>query len=134
MPVTTHLAQLLAAMTLREKLLDALSVAIVGMGTVFVSLWLIGELFTLLHRLFAHKERNRAADSESESVETARMAAAGGTDAHLVPILVAAAAAAVGGRRVVLRRIRFINRNTVSGWAEAGRAAIQTSHNIRRKM
>jgi hypothetical protein len=60
-------------------------------------------------------------------------AAESGIDAHLVPILVAAATAAVG-RRVVVRRIKFVSRNTISGWAEAGRAAIQSSHNIRRTM
>jgi Na+-transporting methylmalonyl-CoA/oxaloacetate decarboxylase gamma subunit len=131
--MTTQLFQLLAAMTLGEKLLDAVTVTIVGMGTVFVSLWLIGEVFTLLHRYFERRERGSSVDADAQPGETARAIAASGIDAHLVPVLVAAATAAAG-RRVVMRRIRFINRNTVSGWAEAGRAAIQTSHNIRRKM
>jgi Na+-transporting methylmalonyl-CoA/oxaloacetate decarboxylase gamma subunit len=131
--MTTHLFQLLAAMTLGEKIVDALTVTTVGMGTVFVSLWLIGELFTLLHRYFERRERGSTDESDAQPGEAAQAAAASGIDAHLVPILIAAATAAVG-RRVILRRIRFINRNTVSGWAEAGRAAIQTSHNIRRKM
>ncbi|MEX2092850.1 MAG: OadG family transporter subunit, partial [Pirellulales bacterium] len=41
-----------AVMTLAEKLADAAAVTIVGMGTVFVSLYVIGEIFTLLHRYF----------------------------------------------------------------------------------
>jgi Na+-transporting methylmalonyl-CoA/oxaloacetate decarboxylase gamma subunit len=131
--MTTQLFQLLAAMTLGEKLLDAVTVTIVGMGTVFVSLWLIGEVFTLLHRFFERRERGSSDDPDAQLGKATQAAAASGIDAHLVPILIAAATAAVG-RRIVLRRIRFINRNTVSGWAEAGRAAIQTSHNIRRKM
>lgn len=128
--MSTHFFLLLAKATLVEKLFDALTVAVVGMGTVFVSLWIIGELFTLLHRVIEAKE-SRETGEETE-VGTAADSASG-LDAHLVPILIAAATAAVG-RRVVVQRIRFINRNTVSGWAEAGRAAIQTSHNLRRKM
>lgn len=49
----------------------------------------------------------------------------------LVAILTAAAMACLG-RRVAVRRITFINQNTVSGWAEAGRLSIHTSHNVRR--
>jgi cell division protein FtsX len=52
-------------------------------------------------------------------------------DPRLIAILAAAATAAVG-RRVQIRRITFINRDTVSGWAEAGRTSIQMSHNLRR--
>lgn len=50
---------------------------------------------------------------------------------HLVAVLTAAALAAVG-RRAAVRRITFINRDTVSGWATAGRTSIQLSHNLRR--
>lgn len=52
-------------------------------------------------------------------------------ESRLVAILTAAAMAVVG-RPVVVRRITFINQNTVSGWAEAGRQSIHYSHNIRR--
>ena len=52
-------------------------------------------------------------------------------DPRLIAILTAAATAAIGCR-VVVRRITFINRDTVSGWAEAGRTSIQLSHNLRR--
>jgi Na+-transporting methylmalonyl-CoA/oxaloacetate decarboxylase gamma subunit len=131
--MTTHPFQLLAAMTLGEKLTDAFTVTIVGMGTVFVALWLIGEVFTLLHRFFERREGGSAKDPDVQTGDLVQAAAESGIDAHLVPILVAAATAAVG-RRVVVRRIKFINRNTISGWAEAGRAAIQSSHNIRRTM
>lgn len=53
------------------------------------------------------------------------------TDAKLVAVITAAAVAYLG-RRVAVRRITFINQNTVSGWAEAGRLSIHTSHNVRR--
>jgi Na+-transporting methylmalonyl-CoA/oxaloacetate decarboxylase gamma subunit len=128
--MSSPLLTLFAEATFEEKLFDALTVTIVGMGTVFVSLWIIGELFTLLHRAIEPRESTETAE---ETEPNAATASASGVDAHLVPILIAAATAAVG-RRVVVQRIRFINRNTVSGWAEAGRAAIQTSHNLRRKM
>jgi Na+-transporting methylmalonyl-CoA/oxaloacetate decarboxylase gamma subunit len=131
--MTAHLFNLLAAMTLGEKLFDALTVAIVGMGTVFVSLWLIGEVFTQLHRYFDRRERGSGDESSVSPSEQRQARTEDGINAALLPVIIAAATA-VAGRRIVVRRIRFINRNTVSGWAEAGRAAIQTSHNIRRKM
>ncbi len=46
--------------------------------------------------------------------------------------VITAAVMAVLGRRIAVRRITFINQNTVSGWAEAGRQSIHYSHNIRR--
>lgn len=46
--------------------------------------------------------------------------------------IITAAAMAVLGRNIAVRRITFINQNTVSGWAEAGRLSIHTSHNVRR--
>jgi hypothetical protein len=52
-------------------------------------------------------------------------------DARLIAVLAAAATAALG-KRVVVRRITFINQDTVSGWAEAGRNSIHQSHNLRR--
>lgn len=60
-----------------------------------------------------------------ESVETME------DESRLVAILTAAAMAVVG-QPVVVRKITFINQNTVSGWAEAGRQSIHYSHNIRR--
>jgi hypothetical protein len=53
------------------------------------------------------------------------------TDAHLIALIAAAATVALG-RPVAVRRITFINRDTVSGWAEAGRTSIHLSHNPRR--
>lgn len=53
-------------------------------------------------------------------------------DGHLIAIITAAAIAALG-RPVVVRRLTFLDQNTVSGWAEAGRLMIQTSHNMIRK-
>ena len=126
---------LLAEMTLAEKVRDALAVTIVGMGTVFVSLYLMGELFALLHRYF----HGRAASDEPElasqakSARTPEPALDPRLNPVLIPVLVAAATAVVG-RRVLVRRITFVNRNTVSGWGEAGRASIQTSHNLRRSI
>jgi Na+-transporting methylmalonyl-CoA/oxaloacetate decarboxylase gamma subunit len=122
---------LLADMTLAEKLRDAITVTVVGMGTVFVSLYLMGELFMLLHRYFHGKVES----GEPEPAPSAKSAHAAQPviDPHLIPVLVAAATAALG-RRVMVRRITFISRNTVSGWGEAGRASIQTSHNLRRTM
>lgn len=116
----------LAAMSLDEKLLDATTLTIVGMGTVLVCLWLIGDIFNLLRRMFSHTPPGAAKPAVGDGVVVAS-----GIDAHLIPIITAAATAAVG-RRVMVHRITFINSNTVSGWAEAGRTSIHQSHNLRR--
>ncbi len=50
---------------------------------------------------------------------------------RVVAVLAAAAMAALR-HPVRLKRITFLNQNTISGWAEMGRMAIQTSHNIHR--
>ena len=126
MPVKTIMLIPLAEMTLSEKLVDATTVTLVGMGTVFVSLWVIGELFLLLHRWFESREGIATAQESPLAEEAAAM-----VDAQLVPVIVAAATAALG-RQVVVRRITFINRDTVSGWAEAGRTLQHSSHNFRR--
>lgn len=122
----TPMVYSLAAMSLDEKLLDATTLTIVGMGTVLVCLWLIGDIFNFLRRMFSGAPPAAAKHTEGAGGE-----AAAGIDAHLIP-LITAAATAVAGRRVMVHRITFLNSNTVSGWAEAGRTSIHQSHNLRR--
>jgi hypothetical protein len=113
-----------------EILADAnvLTIAVVALGVV-------GGIAALLYRY----SRSRAERGEEEvtaiskTISYSHMATQSGITSHLIPILAAAAAAAIG-RRVVIRRITFINRDTVSGWAVAGRTSIQLSHNLRRTM
>jgi Na+-transporting methylmalonyl-CoA/oxaloacetate decarboxylase gamma subunit len=45
----------LAEMTFEEKMVDAVTVTIVGMGIVFVSLFVMGEIFKLLGQLLIPK-------------------------------------------------------------------------------
>jgi Na+-transporting methylmalonyl-CoA/oxaloacetate decarboxylase gamma subunit len=123
---------LLAAMTLGEKLLDACTLAVVGMGTVFLSLWVIGEIFALLQSFFVRRDERGAAVSEAQAIDIKQELSLHPDPDHLIPILVAAVTAAAG-RRVVLKRVTFINRDTVSGWTEAGRTSIHLSHNLLRK-
>lgn len=47
-------------------------------------------------------------------------------------VVLAAAATAALGQHVVVRRVTFLNQNTVSGWAEAGRTSLHWSHNVPR--
>ncbi len=119
---------LLAEMTLGEKMLDAITVTIVGMGIVVVSLLVMGELFKLLGDWLI-----KPVPAEEPKPPAIPANQSDRIDPHLIVVLSAAAAAAVG-KNVVLRRITFINHNTVSGWSEAGRLSIQSSHNIRRNM
>lgn len=121
------LASLFAALSLDQKLLDATTLTIVGMGTVLVCLWLIGDIFTVLGRVLGGEPP--ADDVASASPTTPTPAPT--IDAHLTAVIAAAATAALG-RRVMVQRITYINSNTVSGWAEAGRTSIHQSHNLRR--
>lgn len=54
-----------------------------------------------------------------------------GINPELLVVLTAAATAALG-TPVIVHRITFLNQNTVSGWAEAGRTSLHWSHNVRR--
>jgi Na+-transporting methylmalonyl-CoA/oxaloacetate decarboxylase gamma subunit len=140
----TMLGGTFAALTVLEALpqaasgtREALELAVVGMGVVFTVLAVIGGLLVLLGKVFA-------APGE-EAVETPpappRPAAApahttappGHVDPQTLAVLTAAAYAAVG-RPVRIRRVTFINENTVSAWKEVGRATIQASHNIKRSL
>jgi hypothetical protein len=156
-------ANLLADMSLDNKLIDATTLTIVGVVTVVVCLWLIGDIFVLLRKLLSPKSTRvplRTVPLRPAAVAPATVATPApakpvaplapltqpvpapqapilqgpivqGIEAHLIPIITAAAAAVIG-RPVVVHRITFINSNTVSGWAEAGRTSIHQSHNLRR--
>ena len=54
-------------------------------------------------------------------------------NAHTLVLLAAAATAALGGRAVRIRRVTYLNQNTISGWAEMGRVMIHSSHNLSMK-
>lgn len=121
-------------------MLDSITVTVVGMGIVILALSVMGVVFKLLGHWFVSPppvedqlpttSANIVSCSNPESEPLSPDSRC--KDLKLVVIL-AAAATAMLGRRVRIRRITFINHNTVSGWAEAGRISIQTSHNIRRK-
>lgn len=117
---------------------DMLLLAVVGMSVVFVSLGVIGGIMLLLGRLLNRAEATEALEvAPAGPVDTEAPARATGlpgpADAHTLAILTAAAYVAVG-RPVRLRRVTFINENTVSAWKEVGRVSVQSSHNIRRSL
>jgi Na+-transporting methylmalonyl-CoA/oxaloacetate decarboxylase gamma subunit len=125
----------MAEMTFREKLIDATTMTVVGMGIVFLSLALMGEIFVLLKRLMTRdgfKTEPVAAPKVVSPVapEPSGVVDASGSsdvDPKLLAILTAAAFAVVR-KPLAVRRITFINRNTISGWTEAGRTDIHSSH------
>lgn len=121
---------LLAQASLGEKMIDAITVTVVGMGIVMLSLWVMGEIFKLLGRFLLGTKAPAPVAAPAKASAPASHPASG-IDPKLIAVLTAAAYAATG-KRVVIRRVTFINHNTISGWAEAGRLSIQTSHNIRR--
>lgn len=107
---------------------EALFLAVVGMGVVFSALVTIGVCIYLLGLIFADRPK-------AEPEEVAAPLAVSGTDvdSRTIAILTAAAYAAVG-QPVSVQRITFINRNTISAWAERGRVSIHGSHNVRRTL
>lgn len=76
-------------------------------------------------------EQRQAASIPAEASNPVPVAATNEVDPRLLAVLTAAAAMVVG-RPVAVHRITFVNRDTVSGWAEAGRTSIHLSHNPRR--
>jgi hypothetical protein len=70
---------------------------------------------------------NPASDNPASEVVSSSQA----ITPELLVVLTAAATAALG-TPVIVHRITFLNQNTVSGWAEAGRTSLHWSHNVRR--
>ena len=103
----------------------ALGVAVVGITVVFVVLSTIGGVIALLGRLLAPP----APEATPAPVPAASGAA--GLAPETLAVLTAAAYAAVG-QPVRVRRVTFIEEDTVSAWTDAGRARVQGSHNFRR--
>ena len=81
----------LAAMTFEEKMLDAVTVTIVGMGIVFVSLFVMGEIFKLLGSLLIPKPVPEEAVAAPPVTQPGTQT--GGIDPKLLVVLSAAAAA-----------------------------------------
>jgi hypothetical protein len=65
------------------------------------------------------------------TASTSRVTSQESFDPELLVVLAAAATAALG-TPIVVRRITFLDQNTVSGWAEVGRTALHWSHNLPR--
>ena len=99
-----------------------------GMVIGLIALSIVVAILVVLYRS-AHDRRNRGKAAAKPGLSPSSTS----LPPHLVAVLTAAAVAAIG-RRVTVRRITFINRDTVSGWATAGRTSIQMSHNLRRTM
>lgn len=98
---------------------------------VVVAICVVAGVFAL----WFFNSRSRTGNMDGGELLTQRSDRQKSTEEELSPLLIAvlaAAATAALGRRVAIRRITFINRDTVSGWAEAGRTSIQMSHNLRR--
>ncbi|MCC7145171.1 MAG: OadG family protein [Phycisphaeraceae bacterium] len=116
-----------------QKVAEGVGLMVVGMGVVFAALMIIGMVLGLLGRILRGQPGMAAAESMASSAGAgaAEGPGAGRMDPKLVAVL-AAAAAVVAGRPVRIQRITYLNQNTISGWAEMGRIAIHTSHNIRR--
>lgn len=110
---------------------DALALTIVGMTVVFTALVMTGSLIALIGRLFQQKVQDVEPDTKSVETLTPVGSGDGQVDGHTLALLTAAAYAAVG-RPVEIRRITFINQNTVSAWREMGRISIHGSHNLKR--
>lgn len=112
-----------AEATLGDTVASARDAWLVGLAAGGLLLWIAYKL--LASRSKANTAvRDRAIPQEDLPVPPL-------IDYELLVVLTAAATVALG-RQVVVRRITFVNQNTVSGWTEAGRASLHGSHNVRR--
>jgi hypothetical protein len=55
-----------------------------------------------------------------------------GVDKRTIVVLSAAVSAVLRGRPARINRITFLNQNTISAWAKAGRMGIHNSHRLGR--
>lgn len=125
-----------ASAPMLDRMLDSGLVTLVGMGIVYLSLLIIGEIMGIVGKLMSREPAPDPAivPVPAPVVAVAPTPAHAGIDPRTLAILTAAAVAAVGGRPIHVRRITFLNQNTISAWADMGKVAIHTSHNLRRNM
>lgn len=83
-------------------------------------------------RAIVRQELARALRQVAFRLERPVSARGSAPDSRILAVITAAAVAAMGGRPLKVRRVTFLNQNTVSAWAETGRVAIQSSHNLGR--
>jgi len=96
------------------NLTEALTLAVVGVCTVFVALIVTGIVVSIIGRVNQKKPKAATAPLPEESPF-------GGLDKHTIVLLAAAATAAVK-RPVRIRRVRFVSHKHVPNlWAAAGR-------------
>lgn len=101
---------------------DALILVVLGMGTVFILLYVINIMIVVLGKLLGPKSKAAPAETKAQKAETGPAAeAAGGEDEGELAVLFAAAVAAYMG--VEPNRIRLVVRpvKTSDAWAQAGR-------------
>lgn len=115
-----------------DRMLDSVEITLVGMGIVFISLWIIGEIMGVVGRLMAREEQPEPTPQAVPSPPAASFHS--GVDPETLAVLTAAAVAALGRHDLRIQRVTLLRPNTISAWADMGRVAIHTSHNLRRNM
>jgi hypothetical protein len=85
-----------------------------------------------LEKLVAELRHWAASAPGSASAGAVPGAGAEGIDKHTIVVLSAAVSAVLRGRPARISRITFLNQNTISAWAEAGRMGIHNSHRLGR--
>lgn len=99
-----------------EIMMEAISLSVVGVTTVFTALIVTGIVVTLVGRIFKQKPPVSAAKTASPSQEPV-----GGVDRRTIVLLAAAATVALK-RPVRIRRVRFVSHKHVPAlWAAVGR-------------
>ncbi len=119
-----------------SDLSTGLSLAVVGIGTVFVALIVTGLLVTamgaltkegVMAGLIARATKRRALPSGKKSATLPEVTLTGGLDRHKLVLLAAAASVAVK-RPVRIRRVRFVAHKQIpTSWCAVGR----TEHSIK---
>jgi hypothetical protein len=94
------------------------------------------QMAGLLEQLAARLKQPEGAHTPEIVVPASAVPGSAGGGAQKVVVIAAAAAAAATalGRAVRVKRITFLNQNTISAWAEAGRLTIHNSHRIGRSL
>lgn len=110
-------------------LAESLVILVVGMGGVFISLLLLAGMIKLFQTADEWLNRRRIREY-SEKVETHKVDDA--LNDEIVAVISAAVATTIK-KRIVVRKIRFLDNRPSGAWATTGRLNIMGSHLVQKR-
>lgn len=112
-----------------EKIEEALMLLVVGMGVVFVSLFMFNILISIMK--FVDEKINKMRVSKKLSIKKEDIAPEEKITPEVVAIITAAAMEAFH-KPIKIKKIHFLDSHDSSSWANTGRLGVLGSHALKR--